>query len=145
MWGKPQVPVYPEMGHMPLLIAWPGVTAGACDALTTTVDLHATLCDVFGVTPGHRTHGHSLVPLLDGRARRACTNGHWCGVWGREVHVSDGDPHVRQGACGPRTGRCRCTPTGGRSWPLACLPRRAPPRPDQHAQARPRSPAVMCR
>ncbi|TML92208.1 MAG: hypothetical protein E6G06_06560 [Actinobacteria bacterium] len=88
MWGKPQVPVYPEMGHIPLLMAWPGAAAGTCDALTTTVDLHATLCDVFGVTPEHRTHGHSLVPLLDGTATSVRE---WalCGVWGREVHVAD--------------------------------------------------------
>jgi arylsulfatase A-like enzyme len=88
MWGKPQVPVYPEMGHIPLLISWPGVAAGTCEALTTTVDLHATLCDVFDVTPEHRTHGHSLVPLLDGTATGVRE---WalCGVWGREVHVSD--------------------------------------------------------
>jgi arylsulfatase A-like enzyme len=88
MWGKPQVPVYPEMGHIPLLIAWPGAAAGTCDALTTTVDLHATLCDVFGVTPEHRTHGHSLVPLLEGTTTSVRE---WalCGVWGREVHVAD--------------------------------------------------------
>ena len=88
MWGKPQVPVYPEMGHIPLLISWPGVAPRTCDALTTTVDLHATLCDVFAVQPEHRTHGHSLVPLLEGTATSVRE---WalCGIWGREVHVSD--------------------------------------------------------
>jgi arylsulfatase A-like enzyme len=88
MWGKPQVPVYPELGHIPLLISWPGAAPGTCDALTTTVDLHATLCDVFAVAPGHRTHGHSLVPLLDGSASSVRE---WAlsGVWGREVHVAD--------------------------------------------------------
>ena len=24
-WGKPQVPVHPELGHIPLLVSWPGV------------------------------------------------------------------------------------------------------------------------
>ncbi len=88
MWGKPQVPVYPELGHIPLLISWPGVAPTTCNALTTTVDLHATLCDVFAVTPEHRTHGRSLVPLLDGSASSVRE---WalCGVWGREVHVAD--------------------------------------------------------
>src|SRR6185503_14645557 len=78
----------PEMGHIPLMIAWPGAAPGTCDALTTTVDLHATLCDVFGVTPEHRTHGHSLLPLLDGTATGVRE---WalCGIWGREVHVID--------------------------------------------------------
>ena len=37
-----------------------------CDALTTNVDLHATIADVFGVERAHRTHGRSLVPLLTG-------------------------------------------------------------------------------
>lgn len=87
-WGKPQVPVHPEMGHIPLLISWPGVAPTTTHALTTTVDLHATLCDAFGVNPEHRTHGHSLVPLLEGRTSSVRE---WalCGVWGREVHVAD--------------------------------------------------------
>ena len=88
MWGKPQVPVHRELGHIPLLISWPGVAPRSCDALTTTVDLHATLCDAFGVRPKHRTHGESLVPLLDGSAN-AVREWALCGVWGREVHVID--------------------------------------------------------
>jgi arylsulfatase A-like enzyme len=88
IWGKPQVPVYAELGHIPLMVAWPGATARTCDALTTAVDIHATLCNVFGVTPEHRTHGSSLVPLLTGAATSVRE---WalCGVWGREVHVAD--------------------------------------------------------
>jgi hypothetical protein len=75
---------------MPLLVHWPGVAGGAtCDALTTSVDLHATLADVFGVTPAHRTHGTSLRPLLDGTADRVRE---WAigGVWGNWVQVTDG-------------------------------------------------------
>jgi hypothetical protein len=91
VFGKPGVPVYRPMGHIPLLVAWPGRPAGSVDALTTTVDLHATLLDVFGVAdaaerPGH---GHSLVPLLEGSAtsvRAAAITG----AWGREVTVTDG-------------------------------------------------------
>jgi arylsulfatase A-like enzyme len=87
-WGKPAIPVHPEMGHIPLLVAWPGVAPGTCGALTTTVDLHATLCDAFGATPQHRTHGRSLRPLLEGTAT-AIREWALCGVWGREVHVAD--------------------------------------------------------
>jgi hypothetical protein len=70
------------------MVAWPAAAAGTCDALTTTVDIHATLSDAFGVTPAHRTHGSSLVPLLTGAATSVRE---WalCGVWGREVHVAD--------------------------------------------------------
>ena len=82
MWGKPQVPVYPEMGHIPLMVSWPGTPPRTSDALTTTVDLHATLCDVFGVTPEHVTHGRSLVPLLDTAQRTQCASEHSSGIWG---------------------------------------------------------------
>ena len=102
VWGKPSVPVYRTLGHIPLLVWWPG-GAGASDgasgessspgssratndALTTTVDLHATLLDVFGIEARHRTHGVSLLPLLDGSVSRVRE---WAltGVWGREVHL----------------------------------------------------------
>ncbi len=87
-WGKPAIPVHAELGHTPFFVAWPGVAPGTCDALTTAVDLHATLCETFGVTPDHVTHGHSLLPLLDGSASSVRE---WalCGIWGREVHVID--------------------------------------------------------
>jgi arylsulfatase A-like enzyme len=87
-WGKPPIAVYPEMGHIPLMVAWPQVAPETRDALTTTVDVHATLCDAFGVTPEHRTHGRSLVPLLEQTVSsiRECA---LSGVWGREVHVAD--------------------------------------------------------
>ncbi len=89
IWGKPGVPVYETMGHIPLLVAWPGRPAGRLDALTTTVDLFATVADVFDVQPQHRTHGRSLVPLLEGAASSVRA---WAltGIWGREVHVLDG-------------------------------------------------------
>jgi arylsulfatase A-like enzyme len=84
IWGKPGVPVFSELGHIPLLVAWPGHAPGRTTALTTTVDVHATLCDVFGVTPTHRTHGHSLVPVLDGTAS-VVRGAVLTGIWGREV------------------------------------------------------------
>jgi arylsulfatase A-like enzyme len=88
VWGKPGVPVYEPLGHVPLLVSWPGVAPRACDALTTTVDLHATLLDLFGVATRQRTHGRSLLPLLRGEATRVRD---WllCGVWGRQVHLVD--------------------------------------------------------
>ena len=64
-WGKPQVAVHPELGHIPLLVSWPGVAPTTSDALTTTVDLHATLCDVFG---GHPRAPHPR-PLARAAAR----------------------------------------------------------------------------
>jgi arylsulfatase A-like enzyme len=90
IWGKPAVPIYQPLGHIPLLISAPGVAAGTCEALTTSVDLFATLTDLFGVTDAvrQRTHGVSLLPLLTGEADQVRD---WLltGVWGREVHLID--------------------------------------------------------
>ncbi len=88
IFGKPGVPVYQPMGHIPLLIAWPGTAPGTSDALTTTVDLHATLLDIFDVTSDHRMHGSSLVPIVDGSATSVREHV-LTGVWGREVHLVD--------------------------------------------------------
>lgn len=89
IFGKPAVPLYEPLGHTPLLIALPGATAGVCDALTTNVDINATLYDLFGLTPSGVSHGRSLLPLLDGTASQVRE---WAlaGVYGRWVHVLDG-------------------------------------------------------
>jgi hypothetical protein len=89
IWGKPPVPVYEPLGHTPLMIAWPGVAAGAVDTLTTNVDICATLADIFGVKLRHRAHGRSMVPLVAGKSKKIRD---WAlaGVWGREVHLIDG-------------------------------------------------------
>lgn len=88
IWGKPGVPVYEPLGHMPLLIAWPGVAPGSVPALTTSVDIFATLAEIFGVTPTQRTHGRSLAPLIRGEAQRVREYA-LSGIWGREVHLID--------------------------------------------------------
>jgi arylsulfatase A-like enzyme len=95
IWGKPGCPIYEPLGHTPLFVRAPGLDAGACDALTTNVDIHATLCELFGVTSRHRTHGRSLLPLLD---RTATSVREWAlsGIWGREVHlITDRAKYVR--------------------------------------------------
>ena len=90
LWGKPGVPLYEPLGHIPLLVAWPGTAGGSRDALTTSVDIHATLLDMFAVTPEHRTHGRSLVPLLCGD-NTSVRDWLLAGYWGREVHVIDAE------------------------------------------------------
>ena len=86
IWGKPGVPIYRPMGHIPLIIRHPGVTPGTCDALTTSVDIFATLADVFGVSVRQRTHGKSLLPLITNQAT-SIRDHLLTGVWGREVHL----------------------------------------------------------
>jgi arylsulfatase A-like enzyme len=89
LFGKPGVPHYEPLGHTPLMIAWPGVAPRRTAALTTNVDIHATLADIFGVSSEQRTHGHSMAPLVTGESGRIRD---WvlAGVYGRWVHVIDG-------------------------------------------------------
>lgn len=90
LWGKPMAPQFEPLGHIPLMIHWPGVDGGGiCDALTTSVDLYATIADVFDVSPDHRTHGYSLAPLLAGSSTSVRD---WAigGVFGNWVQVTDG-------------------------------------------------------
>lgn len=89
IWGKPPVPVLETMGHIPLMVWWPGASqakGGSVDALTTSADLAATIVEIFGGSFEHRTHGRSLVPLVTGEANSVREYG-LCGVWGREVHL----------------------------------------------------------
>ncbi len=89
IFGKPGVPHFEPMGHTPLMMHVPGVDAGSVDGLTTNVDINATLYDIFDLTPRHRAHGVSLLPLVRGETTTVRT---WAlsGVWGRWVHVFDG-------------------------------------------------------
>ena len=99
IWGKPGCPIYQPMGHIPLMIRGPGIAAGVCGALTTAVDLFATIADVFGVSPRQRTHGRSLLPLLRGEATSVRD---WLltGVWGREVVLVTGKHKYVRGPAG---------------------------------------------
>ena len=90
IFGKPGVPGYEAMTHIPLMIAWPGVAPGVCDALTTAVDIPATIADLFGTTFEHRTHGRSLLPLIRGEAQ-SVRDYVLTGCWGREVQIVTGE------------------------------------------------------
>ena len=90
IWGKPGVPQYEPLGHTPLLIHWPGAEGGGtCEALTTNVDLFATIADACAAEVAHPTHGRSLAPLLTGQADSVRD---WAigGYWGNWVQVTDG-------------------------------------------------------
>ena len=89
IWGKPGIPQFEPLGHTPLMIHWPGVAPRRVDALTTNVDINATIADAFGAVQNHRTHGRSLVPTLTGTAE---TVRDWAigGVYGNWVQVTDG-------------------------------------------------------
>ena len=85
------MPQYEPLGHTPLLISWPGVDGGSTvNALTTNVDLFATLADIFDAQVGHRTHGSSLKPLL---ANTSPSIREWAigGVWGNWIQITNGE------------------------------------------------------
>jgi hypothetical protein len=138
IWGKPAVPLYEPMAHLPLLVVWPGLperAGGTVDALTTTVDLHATIADVFAVSDSveHRTHGTSLLPLLTGEAS---TVREWAlaGVWGREVQVV-GDGGALRFTRAPAARNAPLTMWSNRwsTMPIHAFPEVRLPRPDRRA------------
>ena len=96
IWGKPGVPVLRAARPHPAADrAGPASRRATCDALTTNVDIFATLADLFGVdgASSARTAARSL-PLLRGEAT-SVRDWALAGVWGREVHVIDGTGEVR--------------------------------------------------
>jgi arylsulfatase A-like enzyme len=131
IWGKPAAPGYEPMTHIPLMIAWPGIAPGTRSALTTTVDIFATLAEVFGVQPQHLTHGRSLIPLLKGEAQ-SIRDIVLTGSWGREVNmIGNGWKYVRApaGANAPLS-------MWSNRWstmPVSQAPQLTLPRPDSRA------------
>ena len=62
-------PLYPEIAHVPFMVAAPGLEAGTTvDLLTQPVDILPTLPDLTGVavTPPQPFHGRSFAPALRG-------------------------------------------------------------------------------
>lgn len=90
--GKPACPAYQTIAHIPLMIHLPGGARGGqrSSALTTTVDLYATILDWFGITPPRPVHGRSLVPVLEGRAEQVREHVLY-GWWGSAVNYTDGN------------------------------------------------------
>ena len=98
LFGKPAAPVYSELGRIPLMVRWPGVASRDVDALTTSVDLHATIADFFGVSADHATHGRSLLPLIEDEATSIRELALF-GYWGGHVGITDGHHRYLRG-CG---------------------------------------------
>jgi arylsulfatase A-like enzyme len=72
--GDPRFwPTYPEIAHIPCLIAGPGLPAGrAVDAFVQPMDLLPTILDLAGVTvqPPEPFHGRSFAELARGKRAR---------------------------------------------------------------------------
>lgn len=89
--GKPPCNSYNLLANIPLMIWHPkGVhNGGRIDALTSTVDLYATMMEAVGGQPQSRSHGRSLLPMLKGEADSVRD---WAiyGYFGGTLHITDG-------------------------------------------------------
>jgi arylsulfatase A-like enzyme len=130
LFGKPGAPVYRTLGHIPLLVRWPGRTAGSIDALTTSVDLHATVADMFDARIDHPTHGRSLLPVIEG-TRDSVREHVLFGYWGRHVGITDGRHRYLRGS-GERNFPLSMWSNRWSTMPVPALGR-AGRRPDQRA------------
>lgn len=89
--GKNHTPPYNVLTHLPLLVWKPDSPrmGERVDALTATVDLHATITDALGATEPAQRHSRSFLPVLTGDRG---VHREWVlyGWWGRTVGVTDG-------------------------------------------------------
>jgi arylsulfatase A-like enzyme len=131
LFGKPDAPIFSELGRIPLLVRWPGQQPRDIDALTTSVDLHATIADVFGASVDHPTHGRSLVPLIEGRASTVRELALF-GYWGRHVGITDGRHRYLRGS-GPDNFPLSIWSNRWSTMPIPPLPQLRLPRPDRRA------------
>lgn len=90
-WAKNRMPLYEEISHIPLFVHHPAHADQAGTrraALTQTIDLMPTLCDLFGAEIPAEVQGRSLLPLLtvDEEQHDAVIFGYW----GGGINVTDG-------------------------------------------------------
>jgi arylsulfatase A-like enzyme len=131
VFGKPAAPVYSELGRIPLIVKWPGQNRRDVDSLTTSVDLHATIADVFGARVEHPTHGRSLVPLIEGTATSVREFALF-GYWGRHVGITDGTRRYLRG-CGDTNFPLSVWSNRWSTMPIPPFPEIRMPRPDMRA------------
>jgi arylsulfatase A-like enzyme len=131
VWGKPGVPVYKPLGHIPLMVAWPGKPATTSNVLTTSTDIHATIADVFDAPISHVAHGSSLVPVMTGEATHVRD---WLltGVWGREVQLVTDNWRYTRGPSGENMPHSMWSNRWS-TMPIASMPDYKMPMPDNRA------------
>jgi len=86
---KNYMPTYDAVANTPLLIHHPDGHSDRVDAVTSAVDVYATLLESLGADVPERTHSRSLLPLVRGE-----TDDHrdyaLYGYFGRDACVTDG-------------------------------------------------------
>ncbi|MCW2571609.1 MAG: betC [Frankiales bacterium] len=88
-WGKPSAPVRQTLALIPAFVHVPGNAPRQVDALTSTVDVHATVLDVFGLEPDARAVGRSMLPLITG-GTSSIRDYAFGGYFARTPFVTDG-------------------------------------------------------
>ena len=77
--------MYEEVVHIPLLIYHPDATPRHTSALSSIIDIPATVLDVFGTEHSGPVEGNSLLPVIlegtDENHEYAITHGAWVGGW----------------------------------------------------------------
>jgi arylsulfatase A-like enzyme len=134
IFGKPAAPIFSELGRIPLLVRWPGQEHRDVEALTTSVDIHATIADLFGATIDHPTHGCSLVPVIEGTAASVREFALF-GYWGRHVGITDGRHRYLRG-CGDTNFPLSVWSNRWSTMPGPPFPQVRMPRPDMRATLR---------
>jgi arylsulfatase A-like enzyme len=134
IFGKPAAPIFSELGRIPLLVRWPGQGHRDVEALTTSVDIHATIADLFGAAIDHPTHGRSLLPVIEGTAGSVREFALF-GYWGRHVGITDGTHRYLRG-CGDTNFPLSVWSNRWSTMPVAPFPQVRMPRPDMRATLR---------
>ena len=132
--ASPAVPQYEPLGHIPLLVAWPGVDRRR--HVRRAHDERRPARHPRRRVRRDRRAPHPR-PLARAAARPATPTSvrDWAlgGVYGNWVQVTDGTPQVRPRPGGRRTSRCRCGRTAGRRCRCTIAGVPTCPRPDDRA------------
>jgi arylsulfatase A-like enzyme len=90
-WGKNKMPMFNEISKIPLMIYYPdyeGRGGERRQALTQTIDIMATILELYEVARPVEVEGNSLLPLIekDGKIREAALYG----IFGGATNITDG-------------------------------------------------------
>ena len=85
IWGKPGVMQYEPLGHIPLLVYWPGTAGGTECPRSRRASTFTPPLPTSSAWSRHPGHGTSLVPLVTGEGagsdpavvHRRCSRGNW--------------------------------------------------------------------
>lgn len=90
-WAKNRMPLYEEISHIPLFVYHPDYknrTGERRGALTQTIDLMPTICELFGAGIPPEVQGKSLLPLLESDVSQRSAA--MFGYWGGAINLVDG-------------------------------------------------------